>query len=222
MIVLKIKRGQILKNLRTAKGFNQKRLADLLNVSLTAYQKYEHGTAEPNFDKLSKIADFYGVSTDYLLGRTPVKQMVTEEPDPVNLLNLNPLEKSIVYAYIGLSPSKRTELVEIIQQIANGANVQLTINKSDIQPQPEPPTAQSMSQQPPQPVQRPIVQNPQQPVQPIMQSKPQQLQVPAQPQQSEVWRMAARSADGVYTNREMTQEEVDILKSLEDVPKSAY
>lgn len=210
MIVLKIKRGQILKNLRTAKGFNQKRLADLLNVSLTAYQKYEHGTAEPNFDKLSKIADFYGVSTDYLLGRTPVKQMVTEEPDPVNLLNLNPLEKSIVYAYIGLSPSKRTELVEIIQQIANGANVQLTINKSDIQPQPEPPTVQPVPQKPPQPVQ------------PIMQSKPQQLQVPAQPQQSEVWRMAARSADGVYTNRAMTQEEVDVLKSLEDVPKSAY
>ena len=209
MIVLKIKRGQILKNLRTAKGFNQTRLAELLNVSLTAYQKYEHGTAEPNFDNLSKIADFYGVSTDYLLGRTPVKQMVTEEPDPVNLLNLNPLEKSIVYAYIALSPEKRTEFVETMKQIANGADVQLTINKPEIQQQPEPPKVQPMPQQTPQPVQ------------PIIQSKP---QAPVQPQQAEQpWIMAARNKDGKFVRQVMTQEEVDqLLESLEDAPKSGY
>lgn len=83
---MKIKRGQILRDLRTSKKLNQSRLAELLGVSLTAYQKYEHGTAEPNFDNLSKLADFYGVSTDYLLGRTTVKRMTTEEIDPFELL----------------------------------------------------------------------------------------------------------------------------------------
>lgn len=85
---MKIKRGQILRDLRTSKRLNQSCLSELLGISLTAYQKYEHGTAEPNFDNLSKLADFYGVSTDYLLGRTPIKQMATEETDLFELLGL--------------------------------------------------------------------------------------------------------------------------------------
>lgn len=68
---MKIKRGQILKELRKMKGLNQSDLAVMLNVSLQAYQKYEYGTAEPTFNNLSKLADFYGVTTDFLLGRDP-------------------------------------------------------------------------------------------------------------------------------------------------------
>lgn len=85
---MKIKRGQILRDLRTSKKLNQSRLAELLGVSLTAYQKYEHGTAEPNFDNLSKLADFYGVSTDYLLGREPA-------PLPANAMEVLGIEKSV-------------------------------------------------------------------------------------------------------------------------------
>lgn len=66
---MKIKRGQILKELRLNKKLSQQDIADILEVSARAYQKYEYGTAEPNFDNLSKLADFYGISTDYLLGR---------------------------------------------------------------------------------------------------------------------------------------------------------
>lgn len=85
---MKIKRGQILRDLRTSKRLNQSRLAELLGVSLTAYQKYEHGTAEPNFDNLSKLADFYGVSTDYLLGREP-------SPPPADAMEVLGIEKSV-------------------------------------------------------------------------------------------------------------------------------
>ena len=68
---MKIKRGQILKELRKMKGLNQSDLAKMLDVSLQAYQKYEYGTAEPNQNSIVKLADFYGVTTDFLLGRTP-------------------------------------------------------------------------------------------------------------------------------------------------------
>ncbi len=68
---MKIKRGQILKELRKMKGLNQSDLAKMLDVSLQAYQKYEYGTAEPNQNSMVKLADFYGVTTDFLLGRTP-------------------------------------------------------------------------------------------------------------------------------------------------------
>ena len=68
---IKIKRGQILKDLRKSKGLNQSELASMLEISNQAYQKYEYGTAEPNYDTLCKLADFYGVTTDYLLGRDP-------------------------------------------------------------------------------------------------------------------------------------------------------
>lgn len=85
---MKIKRGQILKELRLDKNLSQQDVADILEVSARAYQKYEYGTAEPNFDNLSKLADFYGVSTDYLLGREPA-------PPPADAMELLGLEKSV-------------------------------------------------------------------------------------------------------------------------------
>ena len=208
---------EILKQLRKEKGYSAKEVADGCSMSIGVYKKYESGERGVGTPALCKIADFYGVSTDYLLGRTPVKQMVTEEPDPVNLLNLNPLEKSIVYAYIALSPEKRTEFVETMKQIANGADVQLTINKPEIQQQPA-----KQQQLPEPPTVQPIVQSrPQQPIQQMPQIRP---QAPVQPQQVErPWIMAARSADGKFVRQVLTQEEVDkLLESLEDAPESGY
>ena len=123
---MKVKRGQILRTLRLSRQLTQAEAAKNFEISQQTYQKYESGKTEPPYDLLCDFATFYGVTADYLLGRESFQ-------DPVNLLNLSPLEKSIVYAYIGLSPEKRTELVEIIRQIATGADVQLTISKPEIQ-----------------------------------------------------------------------------------------
>ena len=49
--------------------FTQQNVADLLSISLNAYQKYEQGTRAPSLDTLVKLADLLNVSTDYLLGR---------------------------------------------------------------------------------------------------------------------------------------------------------
>lgn len=48
-------------------------LKDFLGCSIQAVNQYKLGISRPSLENLCKIADFYGVSTDYLLGRTTVK-----------------------------------------------------------------------------------------------------------------------------------------------------
>jgi len=56
--------------LRKNKGISQSAAAKEINVALRAYQNYEYGDAEPRLSTLVRIADFYGVTLDYLAGRT--------------------------------------------------------------------------------------------------------------------------------------------------------
>lgn len=57
-----------LKSARKATGISQKDIAKKLFISQQAYAKYETGAATPNPETLKKIAEFFNVSTDYLLG----------------------------------------------------------------------------------------------------------------------------------------------------------
>ena len=59
-----------LKELRKCKGATQKEVADYLCITDRAYQNYEYGNSEAPYSSLIKLADFFDVSTDYLLGRT--------------------------------------------------------------------------------------------------------------------------------------------------------
>ena len=59
-----------LKSLRTERGFTQKVVAEGMGIKERHYQFYEHGDKKPGCEKLVAMADFFDVSTDYLLGRT--------------------------------------------------------------------------------------------------------------------------------------------------------
>lgn len=59
-----------LKELRKKKGISQLRLATELNTTQNTISRYETGEREPGIDELIKIADYFNVSGDYLLGRT--------------------------------------------------------------------------------------------------------------------------------------------------------
>lgn len=69
--------NDILLQLRKSKKLSQQAVADLLGISATAYQNYEYGKTELNYTGLRKLADFYGVSTDYLLGREKKSKKIT-------------------------------------------------------------------------------------------------------------------------------------------------
>lgn len=118
---VKIKRGQILKDLRKnykdAK-LNQADVANIIGVSVQAYQKYEYGTAEPTFDAISKLADFYNVSVDYLLGRETNKQV-----DYIQQLadekGLDSSQRGILAAFCYMDDAGREKLLDSIEKIQN-------------------------------------------------------------------------------------------------------
>ena len=59
-----------LRLLRKEKNLKQEGAARLLDISLSSYCRYEQGLRDPNAKVLWKIADFYEVTVDYLIGRT--------------------------------------------------------------------------------------------------------------------------------------------------------
>lgn len=62
--------GQRLTDLREEKGIYQRDLAVALNVSISTISNYENNVHYPDVTILCKLADFFDVSIDYLLGRT--------------------------------------------------------------------------------------------------------------------------------------------------------
>ena len=64
-----------LKELRKKKGISQLRLATDLNTTQNTISRYETGEREPGIDELIKIADYFNVSVDYLIGRTENPKM---------------------------------------------------------------------------------------------------------------------------------------------------
>lgn len=63
-----------IRDLREDRDLSQKEIAELLQVHQTTYSDYELGKVNIPVPALHKLADFYGVSIDYLLGRTDVKE----------------------------------------------------------------------------------------------------------------------------------------------------
>ena len=64
--------GSKIKAERLLKGISQKELADVLGVKQNTVSEYEHNVRQPNYDLLVQIADFFDVTTDYLLGRNDI------------------------------------------------------------------------------------------------------------------------------------------------------
>ena len=61
---------QKIRDLREDNDMSQKQIAELLNISQTTYSKYELGKRNMPIESLIKLARFYNVSLDYLVGET--------------------------------------------------------------------------------------------------------------------------------------------------------
>ena len=104
----------VLKALRKSNGFiTMQDFCKASGISFSTYQNYEAGKRIPTADMLIKLADFYGVTTDYLLGREPA-------PDPFADLNLNKeSEKDVIDKYMSLPPNIRLQLADAAKQRQN-------------------------------------------------------------------------------------------------------
>jgi len=67
--------------LRKEKNLKQTEAADLLDISLNSYCRYERGEREPGAAILWRMADLFGVSIDYLVGRSDERE---SQPAPDN------------------------------------------------------------------------------------------------------------------------------------------
>ena len=76
--------NKILKKLRKDNNMTQKELADKLDIARTTLANYEQGTRFPDKETLLSIADFFDVSLDYLVGRSPadkIKKALSEDEE---------------------------------------------------------------------------------------------------------------------------------------------
>ena len=63
-----------IRSLRIDQGYTQKQIGEYLGISQNTYSQYEIGVLNYPVEVIIKLAQFYGVSTDYLLGLTNEKQ----------------------------------------------------------------------------------------------------------------------------------------------------
>ena len=98
--------------LRKNKGLTQEEAANIFEVKLSTYQKYERDAISPPYDTLIKIADFYDVTTDYLLGREPA-------PNPFADLGLSAAsEQEMLAQYMSFPEEVRAILMDAIVKLA--------------------------------------------------------------------------------------------------------
>ena len=98
-----------LKSLRNEHQMSQKMLAEKLFVSQQAIAKWENpeSKASPNPDALREIANVFGVSTDYLLGKSDVKNPPTSE----DMSGLTPKQMKIIEMMEQMTPEQQDEMV---------------------------------------------------------------------------------------------------------------
>lgn len=82
--------SKTLSELRKEQNLSQKQAAKDLGISQALLSHYEKGIRECGLSFLSRAAGYYNVSTDYLLGRSPMRGMLTENPIPLTAPETEP------------------------------------------------------------------------------------------------------------------------------------
>lgn len=107
--------GEILRVLRDEKGLTLKQMGEILGVSHMTYQRYEKNDTDVSTDMLVKLSDFYGVSADYLLGRTEIKAMAGTSP--AEQLDVTAAEQEIIRRYTEFPEEVRLLLLDTIRKL---------------------------------------------------------------------------------------------------------
>lgn len=107
--------GKQLKNLRKESKLTQKEFAQAINVAVGTVGMWEIGKREPDFKTATRIADYFGVSTDYLLGRTEEK----EEKEPTPVAGDGLATKKLLLIQKIMQMELDTEMIDRLNQVAD-------------------------------------------------------------------------------------------------------
>lgn len=103
-----------LKEIREEKGLYQKDIARYLNKTVTCICDWERGRTEPGIDDLIRIADFFDINVDYLIGH----ENCTTEKIEIGDVQLTSEEQQLVDLYRALPTRDRAELVGFAKGLA--------------------------------------------------------------------------------------------------------
>lgn len=106
----------ILSELRQDSRIKQKDLAQYLNVSVATISHYESGSSLPDVNTLVKLANYYGVSVDYILGRVrlPIDYAAFQNKIRLPDGNIITLE-DVINAFIKLSDTSQVEIIKLMK-----------------------------------------------------------------------------------------------------------
>lgn len=102
-----------LKEVRKKRKLTQYQAAEKMGLSRGQLANYEQGSREPDYDTLLKIANFYNVTTDYLIGKSDDPRLTAEEAERV----INEY-KEIIDILEGLPEDKKEEKIAQIKAYA--------------------------------------------------------------------------------------------------------
>ncbi len=131
----------ILKKLRRSKNLSAQQVADGCDMSLGVYKKYESGERGVGTPALLKLADFYDVTTDYLLGRPDAKPPADPVEEFVDKVQMKEQEQIILKKWLALDEKQRRVvfdfMVDIVHEYesasvqSNAQNQSETIQRND-------------------------------------------------------------------------------------------
>ena len=105
--------GERLRKEREAKGLIQDQVADFLNVKRQTYSAYERGISIPDALTLKKLTEYFGVSADYLLGKSDDPDSGTSYETPLILKS----QQALLDIMEGLSDEKKERLLELAEML---------------------------------------------------------------------------------------------------------
>ena len=109
--------GDRIKKLRDEKNISQFELSEFLGISQQALSKWENEKTEPDNDSLVKLANYFNVSTDYLLGNSESKKIDTPYDDE--------LEKVLFSKAKDLTDDEKKTIINVINAIKKDIDKEL-------------------------------------------------------------------------------------------------
>lgn len=111
-----------LKELRLLMGWNMKKAAQEIGIPYTTYVCYEKGEREPNSEMLIKLADFYGVTIDYLIGldETPSHDDDEEMAGVLQILREREDLRALLHVSAKNTPEQVRRLTKLIESMKEG------------------------------------------------------------------------------------------------------
>lgn len=118
-----------LKEVRKSSNYTQKDVYTYLKTSANGYASYEQGRTEPNLDTLSKLADFFNCSVDYLLGREDDFGNIVINSPAAPASELTSEERELVETFRAIPDNTKGVALTMLHSLAPAKKEKSTLNK---------------------------------------------------------------------------------------------